>query len=122
MSKDDSGKGSKIVRQTGKQEQLREQSEDQLQTQPEQTISIKHEEEEEDEASLVTTDIVVRSFIKTICAHDYHYYLENDNYNLIKIIKIIIRFLTVICSKWEVSMKFTARIASECWIRAALSP
>lgn len=63
MSKDDSGKGSKIVRQA-RQEQLREQSEDQLQVQPEQTISIKQEEEEEDEASLVTTDIVVRSFIK----------------------------------------------------------
>lgn len=32
--------------------------------QHEQTISIKQEEEEEDEASLATTDIVVRSFIK----------------------------------------------------------
>ncbi|GAB1863654.1 hypothetical protein CAJAP_04733 [Camponotus japonicus] len=58
VSKDDSGKGSKIVRQA-RQEQLREQSEDQLQVQPEQTISIKQAEEEEDEASLVTTDIVI---------------------------------------------------------------
>ncbi|KAL6423142.1 hypothetical protein ACFW04_010079 [Cataglyphis niger] len=50
-SKDDSGKGSKIIRQANRQEQS--------QMQHEQAISIKQEqeEEEEDEASLATTDI-----------------------------------------------------------------
>ncbi|XP_072743285.1 uncharacterized protein [Anoplolepis gracilipes] len=52
--KEENGKGSQIVRQAGRQEQLEGQS----QMQHEQTISIK-QEKEEDETSLVTTDIVI---------------------------------------------------------------
>jgi len=44
---------------TGKQEQLREQLEDQSQTQQEQTFPSK--QDEEDESPLITGDIVVRS-------------------------------------------------------------
>ncbi|XP_070158771.1 uncharacterized protein [Polyergus mexicanus] len=58
-SKDDSGKGSKIVRQANRQEQW----EDQSQIQHQQTIWIKEEEEEEEEKeedeALATTDVVV---------------------------------------------------------------
>lgn len=40
---------------------------------------------------------------------------------ILTINKIIIRFPIVICSKWEVSMRFTAKITAECQTRAVSS-